>query len=143
MRAVSNPSSTIESTTASITARGSMVLMLRAAAATVETSDHRRSDSSCASSNAPICCLTSLARKLAKRASEGRRGEKAKKRDLDAGAAGADLKWKEEILPRLTSIRADPGRPGVQRPWLRRVHGSLLPLAFAGSGLAGAEPSRL
>ena len=69
MRAVSNPSSTIESTTASITARGSMVLMLRAAAATVETSDHRRSDSSCASSNAPICCLTSLARKLAKRAS--------------------------------------------------------------------------
>src|SRR5205807_8349933 len=70
------------------------------------------------------------------RVGEGRRGEQAKKRDLDAGAAGADLKWKEEILPRLTSIRADPGRPGVQRPWLRRVHGSLLPLAFAGSGLA-------
>ena len=53
------------STTASITARESTVLIFRAAAATIATRDHRRFDSSRAPSCAPICCLTSWARKLA------------------------------------------------------------------------------
>jgi len=74
---------------------------------------------------------------------ERRGGEQGQKRDLDAGAAGAYLKRKEEIPPRLTSTRADTGRPGLQRPWLRRVHGSMLRSHSPAGPGPGAEPSRL